>query len=141
MEFEVKFVANGKDYAIEKSGRGIGINWLDRARNELSVPELSPDLVYGWIDHLNTDPNIILSESQARKSNRFGEKNTVTVEVKGSTLNTFVISSLNAVRNPKNGSVLRVVFKWKIDKKAIYDWWKSQGFPLKISEPNKKDNE
>ena len=138
MEFKVKFEAEMRNYAIEKDGREIGINWLDRAREELSVSELSPDLVHGWISHLNTDPEIILTEKEARESERFNEKSTVIVKVEESALNEFVRSYLNVIRDPKDGKVLKVIFEWRIDKEAIFEWWREKGFPLTIKNKKKE---
>lgn len=141
MEFKVKFVAfSSTRLAIDVGGERQGLRSLDRIREELNLPDLDPKLVETYSKKLRIDPTIALTEDEARESNQFENTNFIKVIVDKSSLNDFAKSYLVVDKDSRTGEIKDINTQWAIDRDALFEWWKSKGFPLEIEE-EKQENE
>ena len=139
MNFEIKFKANedGKERVAAWRAEDVrlGLDFLDRVRKELDVPNLDHRRVddmcrYNW----NLAVSCAIDEDEARRiaerTGLFRESSRITVRVPRWGLNHYLKIDLDVHKNAKTGEIERVCPEWCIDKDAVVRDWIAAGCPL-----------
>ena len=133
MKFTVKFSSSNPDsnYAAALPKESGGIKLLDAARTYTNVEKLDIRLVDNLVPEFYTNPTIPISETLARESNLFLEKNYAVVEVPNSFLNKYAFFMSKIERSEETGEILSVGFHRMLDEEGIIEDWKAAGYPSK----------
>jgi len=139
VNFEIKFEANedGKERVAAWRAEDVrlGLDFLDRVRKELDVPNLDHRRVddmcrYNW----NLAVSCAIDEDEARRiaerTGLFRESSRITVRVPRWGLNHYLKIDLDVHKNAKTGEIERVCPEWCIDKDAVVRDWIAAGCPL-----------
>lgn len=132
---------NGVVYAVGVDSTVIGIEALDKVRDDIGIPNLTPALVNKDVFRLYIDPTFKISLELARKSGHFQKKPSITVQVGNHQLDRFVSMVAHIERDPENGTIKHIKHFFELDEKAVVDAWKKAGFPLEWDLPEPTEDE
>jgi len=107
----------------------IGLDELDRARQELSIPELDISLLEQEISGVHTDLDFQIIERTARESGLFKNDHHVIVKTPAGFLNDFVATKVIAERKQDTDEITTVRIIREIMGIAILDAWAEAGHP------------
>ena len=140
MKFHVRFTTpDGPVARIDT--RDVGLAGLDEARHEAELPELDPKLVDSSTPSLwRGDVSLELTEDQARAAGLFETVNTVRVDVPRYSLNSFYHRYPAVERDPNDGRVKRVRWKYALDGETLINDWFAAGCPTEW-DPTATENE
>lgn len=139
MNFEIKFEAyeEGKERvaAWRAEDRRLGLDFLDRVRKELDVPNLDHRRVddmcrYNWDLAVSCAINEEEARRIAERTGLFRASSRITVRVPRWGLNRYLKIDLDVHKNAKTGEIERVYPEWCIDKDAAVRDWIAAGCPL-----------
>lgn len=136
MKFKVAFISRGNAFPINTESRNGGLNLLDRARQFVGIPDLSPEFVDDYIGSMR---EIVVeaevSEGVARASGLFATCSTARVIVPPHSLEKY-LQEEPRLDQGKNGMTVR----WKsiIRTDLIVEDWIAAGYPAEW-DPNAED--
>ena len=144
MDFKIFFAED----TVDLPERALGLDFLDRARQETGIDHLPAEKVENWLSRFSYQPPITITEETARKSPHFRDADSVLVSQKlldleeddeeGETLplvpvlNRFFYIETVVEKNPSTGEIEKVSPVWKFDAERFLAWWEAEGFPLEI---------
>lgn len=139
MNFEVKFEAfeEGKERVAAWKGedRRLGLDFLDRVRRELGVPNLDARRVedvcrYNWDLAVTCEVSEDTARRLAEKHGLFRESSRVTVRIPRHGLNRYLKIELRTDKDSTTGEIERVWPVWRVDSEAVLKDWEAAGCPL-----------
>ena len=128
MEFQILFDGD----AVRIESRALGLNFLDRVREETEIPDLDPELVGDRVHAVDTKYPSTVSEEVARRSGLFWESWNVRLRVRNFALNQFFELGMKVSKNGRTGEITHVSPVWEFDESSFLSWWEDEGFPLEI---------
>jgi len=132
MKFTVKFDSSGRGSLAKSKQEYIGLNQVDKVREDLNLPNLSSDRFHAVIlNRYHTFLTIELSEDEARETGLFSDTCNIEVEANYDSMSKLFTIEPQVERGP-NGEVKSVEFEYKPDTVSIIEAWKALGFPKKI---------
>lgn len=133
MKFVVEFKRREgtPGYAVYVDQAKLGLDMLDRAREETDVPLLAPDKVSGVVDAaVAWSKKIEITEEEARKSGLFRKTHEVVVQVPVESLNRYMGIVPRVHRDLGTGAVIKITWDWEFDSQKILADWASCGYPV-----------
>lgn len=131
MIFEVDFKYKPlSEYPINIPSRHVGLNYLDRAREETGVKDLCAEKVAGEVSCYRRCVSMGISEEIARTSGHFLECGSIEVTCKGGHLNLFVSDVMVVKNDDTTGEIKSVSSEHQLDEQAVLDAWREAGYPL-----------
>lgn len=110
--------------------RCVGLDFLDRVRKELGVPNLPPDRVVGEIGYNQIIYiEVEITEAQAREIGLFSRSCRVRVYVPAYFLNRYARIEYDVKKSPTTGEIIKVYPKYVPDLKRIVEAWIAAGKP------------
>ncbi len=130
MRFVVGF-RSSTGWATQIKSHNLGLNWLDRAREEAGLPALEVERVSSRIPSLQRDPEVVLTEEQARAAGEvFLNDCEVWVKVPKGALNRFCKTRVEITRREESGEITNVSPAWEIQERELVSAWLEAGAPL-----------
>jgi len=136
MKFEIEIKVHdetrGLILAVSMGKTLLGLEDLDRAREELDLPELSADLLNRKVESVTKVAVYCeIDEATARKSGHFVQRCERTVNCPHKGLNKFFSKQIKTTVVPETGEITKAWFVYEVDKEAVIKAWKDAGYPLK----------
>lgn len=132
MNFRVRFTATPY-CAFQKDLGKVGLDLVDTVREELELPELPLEVFSENVQRYFYNPELELTEEQARKSGHFKDKNYIEVHVPEGFLNRYIYIDYKVSREP-DGKITNVKFFFNYNSEQIIEDWLEDGSPLKWNE-------
>ena len=133
MYFRVVFVAKGS-YIVTAPARRLGLNWLDRVRDEIrNVPHLDIERVDNILSNLGYyEVACFPSEKQAREAGSlFRETSEVKVRCPANWLDDYVEIGMYIIQDERTGEIRRVSPEYKINTGQVIKDWLEAGAPTR----------
>ena len=128
MEFTVSFCSK-QGYAVNMADDKVGLDFVDRVRMELQL-NIPIERISGYICSRSYDPEITITEEQARDSGHFRNSASVQVTVPNEFINQFVTVELRTSKNGDTGEVTHVRGGLKLQEDKLFEAWREAGYPL-----------
>ena len=140
MHFVVYFMTKtNHEYPINLPEKFLGLDDVDRIREELGVPGLQFDKIKRNIPELYNSTSIAVDERIARQSGHFRRKPTIVVTVRKEHLNQFCETKLDTVKNYSTGEILSVRLLYQPNILKILAAWEEDGFPKEWGLPKEEE--
>ena len=131
MEFRILFASPTYNNQVCVPSHKVGLEFVDRVRSELGVPDLELARIEDWVEGAYMAPEILISEQTARNSGHFKNNNQVELEVPKGFLNRFYRVDLVVQKNSSTGEIESVTGGYLPDKEDIVAAWAHDGYPLR----------
>lgn len=150
MQFEIRFEGQETptNYGIawRTDSRHVGLEFLDRVRKALGVPNLDPKRVDDYVrDDWARAVSMIITEEEARelgeKYGYFKESSTVRVVVPAKSLTKYAKIAHRVEKNNSTGEIERVTPVWRVEPATVYCDWLAAGAPLEWSPSEEEEGE